>query len=464
MRIKKEGEARCELVDIQAGLDGRLHIGHPIGQGESQLLDRGRPRLADVIPGNGDGVPAGHVAGSEYDRVHHQPHRGFGREDVLLLRDVFLQDVVLQRASQRSGSQAFLLAHGDVHRIEDGGRRVDRHGGGDLVQPDPAEERFHVLQRVDGDPAVAHLAFAQRIVGVVAHQGGHVEGHRQACLALREQELVAAVRLFGVAVAGELTDGPELAPIHGRIHPPRVGKFTRVAKLVVVTPSGEVFWRIERLHGHARDRGGGLLRCPLPGAIPGRPLLVRGLATKRHQLPPCDARSARSSSASAYGFSFPFRFSRSCRPTTVSPSSSRRASSRARSATRATTSCLTRCCRREVSAPLSLRKAWCARIASQTCAIPSSLAADAITTGGRHACFGPSVMASWISRRVFSAPPRSTLLMTKTSAISRMPALMVWTASPDSGIRVSTTLSQIVEISSSDWPTPTVSTRMTSRP
>src|SRR5205823_8696188 len=114
-------------------------------------------------------------------------------------------------------------------------------------------------------------------------------------------ELVAAVRLFGVAIAGELTDGPELAPIHGRIHPAGVGKFTRVAKLVVVTPSGEVFWRIERLHRHTRDRGGALLRCPFPGAIPGRPLLVRGLATKRHQLPPCDARSARSSSASAYG-------------------------------------------------------------------------------------------------------------------------------------------------------------------
>src|SRR5438094_108490 len=464
MRIKKEGEARCELVDIQAGLDGCLHIGHPIGQSERELLDRGRSGLADVIPGNGDRVPAGHVAGSENDRIHHEPHRGFGGEDVLLLRDVFLQDVVLQRAAQRSGSQAFLLAHGDVHRIEDGGRRVDRHGGGDLVQPNPAEERFHVLQRVDRDPAVAHLAFAQRIVGVVTHQGGHVEGHRQAGLALREQELIAAVRLFGGTVTGELTDGPELPTIHGRIDPARVGKLTRVAELVVVTPCGQVFRRVQRFHRHTGDRSGALLRGPLPGSIPGRPLLVRGLAAKRHQLPPCDARSPRTSSASVYGFSFPFRFSRSRRPTTVSPSSSRRASSRARSATKATTSCLTRCCRREVSAPLSLRKAWCARIASQTFAIPSSLAADAITMGGRHACFGPSVMASWISRRVFSAPPRSTLLMTKTSAISRMPALMVWTASPDSGISVSTTLSQIVEISSSDWPTPTVSTRMTSRP
>src|SRR5205823_12015139 len=91
MRIKKEGEARCELVDIQAGLDGRLHIGHPISQGERELLDRGRPGLADVIPGNGYRVPAGHVAGSENDRIHHEPHRRFGREDVLLLRDVFLR-------------------------------------------------------------------------------------------------------------------------------------------------------------------------------------------------------------------------------------------------------------------------------------------------------------------------------------------------------------------------------------
>jgi len=32
----------------------------------------------------------------ELESINHQPHRRFGRIDVFLLRDVFLQDVVLQ--------------------------------------------------------------------------------------------------------------------------------------------------------------------------------------------------------------------------------------------------------------------------------------------------------------------------------------------------------------------------------
>src|SRR5205823_6829118 len=95
-------------------------------------------------------------------------------------------------------------------------------------------------------PAVAHLAFAQWIVGVVTHQGRHVEGNRQAGLALREQELVAAVGLFGGTVAGELTDGPEPPPIHGRVDAARVRKFTRVAELLLVAPPGQVIWRVQR--------------------------------------------------------------------------------------------------------------------------------------------------------------------------------------------------------------------------
>ena len=45
----------------------------------------------------------------------------------------------------------------------------------------------------------------------------------------------------------------------------------------------------------------------------------------------------------------------------------------------------------------------------------------------------PSAIMPWMSRTVASAPSRSALLTTKTSAISRMPAFTAWIASPMPG-------------------------------
>ena len=66
------------------------------------------------------------------------------------------------------------------------------------------------------------------------------------------------------------------------------------------------------------------------------------------------------------------------------------------------------------------------------------------------------------SRR--SAPPRSALLITRMSAISSTPDFMAWMPSPDSGESITITQSAARETSISDWPTPTVSSRITVRP
>src|SRR5258708_3621247 len=63
-----------------------------------------------------------------------------------------------------------------------------------------------------------------------------------------------------------------------------------------------------------------------------------------------------------------------------------------------------------------------------------------------------------------SAPAMSALLTTKMSAISRMPALMICTESPLAGVVTTTVVSAVCITSSSDWPTPTVSSRQRSRP
>ena len=62
------------------------------------------------------------------------------------------------------------------------------------------------------------------------------------------------------------------------------------------------------------------------------------------------------------------------------------------------------------------------------------------------------------SRRVSSAPGRSALLITNTSAISIRPALLACTASPQPGLTTTTVVSAAPATSTSTWPTPTVST------
>ena len=68
------------------------------------------------------------------------------------------------------------------------------------------------------------------------------------------------------------------------------------------------------------------------------------------------------------------------------------------------------------------------------------------------------------SRRVSSAPLRSALLMTKMSAISMRPALFACTESPQPGFTTTTVVSALPAISTSTWPTPTVSTKIHGQP
>ena len=81
-------------------------------------------------------------------------------------------------------------------------------------------------------------------------------------------------------------------------------------------------------------------------------------------------------------------------------------------------------------------KARCLSSASITSSIPIFCAATVLTTGGRHrpgSVRSPREIMWRRSRTVASAPSRSALLTTKTSPISRMPALAAWMPSPMPG-------------------------------
>ena len=162
------------------------------------------------------------MLGAELDRVDHQAHGRLGRVDVFLLRDVFLEDVVLQRAGNLLPVRALFFGDGQIHRPDDRGGGIDGHRGGDVGERNLVEEHFHVRQGADGHAAFADFAFGERMVGVVAHQRGQIEGDGKAGLALREQIAEALVGVFGGAEAGELAHGPEASAIHRGMNAARV--------------------------------------------------------------------------------------------------------------------------------------------------------------------------------------------------------------------------------------------------
>ena len=126
---------------------------------------------------------------------------------------------------------ALLFGDRQVHGPQDRGRRVDGHRDGDIAQRNSAEQDLHVLERRDARAALADLAFAHGVVGVVAHQRGQVERDGEAGLPLLEQVVVAAVGLLGGGEAGELPHGPELAAIHVAMDAARVRKFAGLRRV-----------------------------------------------------------------------------------------------------------------------------------------------------------------------------------------------------------------------------------------
>ena len=169
---------------------------------------------------------------------------------------------IVPRSSARR--HALLLADGDVEREQDRRRRVDRHRRRDLAQRDPLEQRLHVRERVDRDALAPDLAERARMVGVVAHQRRHVEGGREAGLAVVEQVAEALVRLDRRAEAGELAHRPELAAVHRRIDAARERVDARVAEIAVVVDRD----RLGRARA-ARSRGPRSSRTAPPAARAG---------------------------------------------------------------------------------------------------------------------------------------------------------------------------------------------------
>ena len=83
-------------------------------------------------------------------------------------------------------------------------------------------------------PFSADLAERAGVVGVVAHERGHVEGGREPGLAVLGEVAEALVRLLRRAEAGELPHRPEAAAVHRRIDAARERVLAGVAEVAGV--------------------------------------------------------------------------------------------------------------------------------------------------------------------------------------------------------------------------------------
>src|SRR5579862_9034056 len=97
MGVKEKAEAWRKVVDGESAPDGPFDIFDTIAQRECELLQRGGTGLPDVISADRYGIEARSLLRRELDDIGDEPHRGPGRKNVLLLGDVFLENVVLKR-------------------------------------------------------------------------------------------------------------------------------------------------------------------------------------------------------------------------------------------------------------------------------------------------------------------------------------------------------------------------------
>ena len=160
VRVEEEAQARREVVDVEPAGHQLLDVGQAVLEREGQLLRGRRAGLADVVAGDRDRVPARHLARAPLHHVAEQAHRRIDREAPLLLGDVLLEDVGLDRAAQARARHARLLGRHHVEGHHDRRRRVDGHRHRDLAEVDAAEQRLHVIERVDRHALAADLARA----------------------------------------------------------------------------------------------------------------------------------------------------------------------------------------------------------------------------------------------------------------------------------------------------------------
>jgi len=223
--IEEKGKLRGKFVDGEAGIEGGLHVGDAIGEGEGNFLNCGGTSFANVITGDGDGVPLGKSVAAPGKNIGDDAHRGAHRINVCSPSDIFLEDIVLNGAGKFSEISTLFFCDGDIEAEKDGGGGVDGHGSGNTPQRYLIEERFHVFERIDGHTDFADFSESEGVIGVHADLRWKIEGDGETLLSFAEQVAIALIGFSCTAKASVLAHGPQAPAVHGGIDTARERKF-----------------------------------------------------------------------------------------------------------------------------------------------------------------------------------------------------------------------------------------------
>ena len=208
-----------------------------------------------MIAGDRNRVPIGKFAAAPGKNIGDDAHGRAKRIDVGAAGDVFLENVVLDGASEALEICALLFGDGDVEGEKDRGGGIDGHRSGDVLEGDAVEEGLHVFERIDGDADFSDFALRERVVGIHADLGGEIEGDGEAVDALGQEVAVALVRFDGGAEAGVLAGGPEAAAVHGGIDAAGERELAWVGEFGFGVPAAEGILRDDGFHRQACGRG-----------------------------------------------------------------------------------------------------------------------------------------------------------------------------------------------------------------
>ena len=186
--VDEERDAADHLAEfLLRHLARRLHgveHGDRGREREGQLLHRRRTRFLQMVGADVHRIPFRQFGRGEDRHVLDQPHRRRRRKHVGAARQIFLDDVVLDRALQRGARRALLVGDRDVERHQPRRRGVDGHRGVHGAERNAVEQRAHVAEMIDRHADLADLAARQHVVAVVAGLRRQIEGDREAGLAL----------------------------------------------------------------------------------------------------------------------------------------------------------------------------------------------------------------------------------------------------------------------------------------
>ena len=117
-----------------------------------------------MIAANRNRVPIGNFARAKRERISDQTERWRRRKDVCAARDVFFQDVVLDRAADLVERYALLTCDREIETQKNGGSRIDGHRRGNVSERNTFKKPQHVFQRINCHSNPSDLASGQWIV------------------------------------------------------------------------------------------------------------------------------------------------------------------------------------------------------------------------------------------------------------------------------------------------------------